>query len=82
MNCTFVAVIVGHTHVDNVITDGTNNYPIIGVNCDTRDGSISGYNRSAGTVNEQSFDVVHVDYTNRKIYMTRIGAGSDREISY
>lgn len=82
LNCTLVAVIVGHTHTDYKINETSKGYPIIAVNCDTRDGAVSGYTRTAGTVNEQSFDVIHVDYTNRKIYMTRIGAGSDREFSY
>lgn len=31
---------------------------------------------------EQAFDVVSIDTTNRKIYCTRIGAGSNREFSY
>ena len=28
------------------------------------------------------FDVVHIDTVARKIYFTRIGAGTDREFSY
>lgn len=82
LNCTLICVIVGHTHTDYKINDETYGYPIIAVNCDTRDGSVSGYTRTVGTISEQSFDVVHIDYTNQKIYMTRIGAGSDREFSY
>lgn len=82
LNCEIVGVIVGHTHTDYNIAEETNGYPIIAVNCDTMSGSVSGYTRTAGTISEQSFDVVHIDYTNRKIYMTRIGAGSDREISF
>jgi hypothetical protein len=38
--------------------------------------------RIAGTVTEQSFDVFTVNKAERKIYATKIGAGSDRVISY
>lgn len=82
LNCLLIAVIVGHTHTDYKISEAIKGYPIIAVNCDTRDGNTSGYARTKGTINEQSFDVIHVDFSNRKIYMTRIGAGNDREYSY
>ena len=75
LNCKFAGVIVGHLHADISINDSTNGYPIIGVCCDTRSAGDSGYDRTANTTNEQCFDVVHIDFTNRKIYMTRIGAG-------
>lgn len=38
--------------------------------------------REVGTTSEQAFDVFHVDATNRRIYTTRIGGGSDREFSF
>lgn len=38
--------------------------------------------RVAGTVTEQSFDVFTVNRATRTIYATKIGAGSDRVISY
>lgn len=83
MNATLVAVIVGHTHTDYNITDATYGYNIIAVNCDVDDGSVSGYTRHEGDTTEQSFDVVHVDYTNSKIYFKRVGtAGTDREFSF
>ena len=34
--------------------------------------------RTAGTITEQAFDVCQIDFTNKKLYMKRIGAGSDR----
>ena len=38
--------------------------------------------RDTGTYEEQAFDVVTIDRTLKKIYMTRIGYGSDREFTY
>lgn len=38
--------------------------------------------REDGDKSELLFDVVSIDRASRKIYMTRIGAGDDREISY
>lgn len=40
--------------------------------------NINPLNRQAGTVNEQAFDVVHLDTKNKVLIMTRIGAGPDR----
>jgi hypothetical protein len=38
--------------------------------------------RTAGTDTETSFDVVTINRATRKIYCTRVGAGTDREITY
>lgn len=38
--------------------------------------------RVVGTATETALDVVTIDRLNRKIYMTRVGAGNDREIEY
>ena len=79
---TFIGFLAGHAHYDYNTTEATNGYALIVTNCDTRDGSYSGYTRTKGTTSEQSFDVVHIDFVNRTIHMTRIGAGSDRSITY
>ncbi len=78
---TFICVFNGHIHEDNshVTSDGVLS---IAINCDGNAISTSGYDRTAGTVNEQCFDIVSIDTTNRIIYLTRIGAGSDRQFSY
>ena len=44
--------------------------------------SDDGIERVPGTITENAFDVFSIDYTNRTIKATRIGAGSDREFSY
>ena len=87
-NVTPVCMIAGHTHIDgNLVTSG--GIPCI---CTTTDSYAQNYElvdgtptptpRSKGTVDEQAFDVYQFDFTNRKIYVTRIGYGSDREFSY
>lgn len=87
-------VVSGHCHIDLVDTSG--DYPIIAITCDASGSqtSISSDNRVGGTINEQSFDVFHIDTVNRKIYTTRIGGGknnvlvngdysaNDREFNY
>lgn len=73
------AFISGHLHADaNKVTSG--GIPIILTDCDARQ-TASGNPQTAGTVNEQAFDVITVDYSG-KIVCTRIGRGSDREITY
>ena len=72
---TFVAHLCGHYHAD---ADNKNtNVLTIQTTCDKLNGT-----RTAGTVDEQAFDVVSVNYDESKIYLTRIGAGSDREFSF
>ena len=82
INASFIGILAGHSHTDYNATEPTNGYALIVTNCDTLDGNYSGLDRTSGTITEQSFDVVSIDFANRKIYMTRIGAGTDREISY
>ena len=84
ISATFVAVICGHSHRDYYTTDSTNGYPIICTSTDDwqRSEMYGGPVMTAGTTTEQCFDVVHIDTINRKLYFTRIGAGSDREFNY
>lgn len=76
-----VCVFSGHNHVDGCIkTDGGLN--VISTTCDAYGEPEGGVVRTKGTITEQAFDVVNIDYENKKIYMTRIGAGEDRTFSY
>lgn len=82
----FIAIVTGHVHRDYSIVS-SKGYPIIGTTCDANGLHASLYDpvntvRTAGTTTEQAFDVYHIDTANRKIYVTRIGAGSDREFTY
>lgn len=77
--------LVGHIHFDNDDTT-EEGVPIVSINCDAyTDGQSygwGGYQMELGTTTEQCFDLVNIDTANRKIYMTRIGPGDDREFSY
>ena len=81
-----IGVFGGHMHLDGYVmtqySDGTNAFPFIATTCDSYSQEYGDLDRTEGTINEQAFDVVQIDTENRKIYMTRIGAGSDREFSY
>lgn len=87
--------VCGHNHID--MSDTSRNYPIISTTCDAHGAQASvasSDNRDEGTINEQAFDIYHVDTANKKIYVTRIGGGendvriqnnyklNDREFSY
>lgn len=76
----FIACFCGDYHLDMDYTT-TNGALVIGTTCDTmqQEGSLS---RNSGTYTEQAFDVVTVNRTTRKINLTRIGAGNDREFSF
>lgn len=88
-------IICGHIHID--LSDTSGAYPIICTTCDAHGvqaSSMSSDNRDVGTINEQAFDVFHIDTANKKVYATRIGGGennviesgnyslNDREFSY
>ena len=80
-----IAMIGGHTHRDEITT----NYGclLISVTTDAGGTTASDWDanyptRTKGTTSEQAFDVFHIDMMNRTIYMTRIGAGSDRQTTY
>lgn len=77
--------LVGHIHFDKSTTTATG-VPIVSINCDAyTDGQSynwGGYKMEKGTTTEQCIDLVNIDTKNRNIYMTRVGAGSDRSFSY
>jgi hypothetical protein len=73
-----VAVITGHTHRDRYIAT-TNGVPCVATTTDNAGGESGGIDRTIGTVNEQAFDVVTINLYTRKLNLTRIGGGSDRE---
>ena len=75
------AVFVGHTHVDNN-AETTGGIPIIWTNSDAIWQYHGMSQPSDGTVAAQCFDVVTMDYANKKIYLRRVGRGADRIISY
>lgn len=75
----------GHIHSDNIY--GYADYfgfNIVTHRCDAAEENDAALKaeRIAGTITEQSFDVVTVSRATRKIYCTKIGAGADREAAY
>ena len=81
VRCNIACIICGHTHID--LSDTSGKYPIICTTCDAHgvQASIaSSDNRDVNTINEQAFDVFHIDTNNKKIYVTRIGGGENNVI--
>ena len=77
--------LIGHNHTDNNTTltsSGEKTLLIVGTTTDAVGQNPSSPVMTRGTATEQAFDVVQIDTTAKKIYMTRVGAGSDREFSY
>ena len=75
------AVFAGHTHYDHDDAT-TGGIPIVWINSDAKWQYYGMTEPDDGTVNAQCFDVATIDYTTKKIYLRRIGRGSDRTITY
>jgi hypothetical protein len=76
-----VCMIGGHAHSDYSFTT-TGGIPVIMSTCDSDIQELSGLTRTRGTTSEQAFDVVSVDFINKTIKLTRVGAGANREFTY
>ena len=84
ISATFIGILAGHTHIDYTSYESINGYALISTTCDAwrLQASSQGLTRTPGTYTEQAFDVVHISKTAETVYLTRIGAGSDRTIPY
>ena len=74
----------GHTHADYVYSKNDWGVNIITHRCDAKeenDSTVSA-ERVEGTTTEQSFDVVTVNTATKTIFLTKIGAGEDRNVKY
>jgi hypothetical protein len=70
----------GHLHADKMYTVSSV-YTVATLNDDKY--VITGQPaKTAGTTTEQAFDIVTVNKNTRTVYLTRIGAGSDRSFTY
>lgn len=76
----FVCALSGHGHIDYSST--SKGFLTIGITCDALYNTHDGYTKELGTVTQGAFDVISIDYTNRAIRCTRIGAGNDRQFTY
>lgn len=80
-NIEIMFLIGGHRHKDQYLRTA-NGVPVIGVTTDNYTQELGSLDRTQGTITEQAFDVINVDTDHRIIYLTRIGAGSDRQYTW
>lgn len=84
-NFEVICALCGDYHLDMDYTT-TGGVKIVATTCDAYNQQWSFSDaldpRSTGTYEEQAFDVVTIDRTAKKVYLTRIGYGSDREYSF
>ena len=77
---------VGHVHRDNyeIIKKANSSILVVSTSTDnyTQSVPLGGPKMIKGTNTEQVIEYVQIDKNNRKIYMTRIGAGTDRVFNY
>ncbi|MBE6651294.1 MAG: metallophosphoesterase [Ruminococcaceae bacterium] len=77
----FAVWVGGHTHWDyDLVLDGVLSVATLNDGMHNSDRNPTPH--EAGTTNEQAFDIYTIDKTNHKLYVTRIGAGNDREFEY
>jgi hypothetical protein len=78
-----VAVFSGHTHTDDIVTSDLP-CPVIITNCASNKSydEDNNYTRTKGTNTETVVDFVSIDKTNGIVYLTRLGAGVDRQCAY
>ncbi len=77
----FAVWVTGHTHYDSVeMKNGV--LVTTTVNDSMHNSASSPFHHEKGTVTEQAIDVFTINKSKRKIYVTRIGAGYDREFTY
>ena len=82
--CPIMFMACGHTHWDNLAK--VNNINIFSSLNDSMRvetyGDLTAATKTLGTTTECSFEVITVDKKLRKVYLTKIGAGEDREFTY
>jgi hypothetical protein len=77
----YIAHFAGHAHIDSATV--FNGISIFTTRCDgDTEPSNSGLVKTKGTITEQSFDVFTVNTKEKKIYVTKIGAGDNRYWDY
>ncbi len=77
----FAVWVSGHTHIDlQCVVDGTLCTSI--VSDWNHQGRGLPFQRTGGTFREHAFDIFTIDTEKHKLYVTRVGAGDDREYDY
>ena len=75
-----IGIFCGHTHADALFK--YNDINIIATTSDAYKKEFGDLSRNKNDISEQAFDVVNIDTKNRHVYLTRIGAGNDRDFTY
>ncbi len=77
----------GHTHADYIFEECS--FPVVSVGCakleyftDKKPENSIIYERKAGTVSQDLWDSLLIDFEKQKLKLVRFGAGKDREISF
>ena len=78
-NKTIECIVSGHTHRDVVGLVGTVGVPFIVTTCDAFVGQ---WTHEEGTVDEQAFDLMTFDYTDKIAICRRVGRGKTRFVHY
>lgn len=73
--------VTGHVHTDNIV-DSPNGITLVTTLNDHKTRLSSSTSGTSGTISEQAFDIFTIDKANKRVYLTRIGMGSDREFEY
>ena len=88
-DASIVALFVGHVHNDYYTTYSASNGGKLLIISTTTDsfrqnnlGQNPPYTMTEGTDTEQAFDIVQIDTTSKHIYLTRVGAGNNRDFTY
>ena len=77
-----IGCFIGDYHEDRISFDRGVPYILTANSVTYYSGSPSAVPRADGDKTELLYDIVTVDKNKRKIYLTRVGAGEDRELSY
>ena len=67
--------IYGHVHSDNI-------YEVETIKVISTDGDVKEEDKIKGTITEQAFDIFTINKSTRKVNITRVGQGEDREFEY
>ena len=77
----------GHTHADYVFEECS--FPLISIGCakleyftDKKPQGAMAWPREAGTVTQDLWDSLLIDFDKEKLFLIRFGAGEDREVSF
>lgn len=80
ISATMTAMFCGHIHKDD--DDTSLAFPVITIQCAGNYSMDSAITFTNSSDNETAFDVVTINKSESKIYLTRLGVGSDRVIEY